>query len=106
MTREAAKKVSTGITGLPADVTARATLVGLYRELSTGLTALPADYRYRRGLDALLVGRLRHLEDASCSDVDVETAIGEGQLEELVAQARDELTLLARIRDEWQPWNK
>jgi hypothetical protein len=36
--------------------------------------------------------------------LDVETKIGEGQLEELVDQAHDEIKLVDKLSNEWKPW--
>lgn len=100
-------KISTGLTGLEADPSARATLLNLYGTLKTKLTTnhdIPEDYAYKKTLLSLINHRTKLLENESLTDFDLENEIGEGQLEELVEQAQEELELANKIINEWKPW--
>lgn len=99
-------KISTGITGLQADPSARSNLLKLYTEFKEKLSQLPEDYAYRKGMLAVLENRSKMIKNESFSDLDLETEIGEGQLEELVEQAQDEIKLLEKLSNDWKPWEK
>mgnify|MGYP001809642535 CR=1 FL=1 len=99
-------KISTGISGLKADPYARSNLLKLYSELKEKLYQLPEDYAYRKGMLAIVENRNNLLRNEAFSDLDVENEIGEGQLEELIDQAKDEIKLLEKVSNEWQPWEK
>lgn len=99
-------KISTGISGLQVDPSARLNLVKLYGELRVKLIQLPEDYVYRRGMLAVLENRTKMLKNESLSDLDLENEIGEGQLEELIEQAHDEMKLVEKLSNDWKPWEK
>jgi NADH dehydrogenase (ubiquinone) 1 alpha subcomplex subunit 5 len=99
----ASVKATTGITGLSADPSARAQLIGLYEQLRSELSVLPADYVYHTRTRSLLDRKLRELMRLDLSDVDIEERWKEGQLEELLEQAHAELSLLSNIK-QWKPW--
>lgn len=100
------KKISTGLTGLQADSNSRQNLLELYTELNHKLSVLPEDFAYRKGMLVLLNSRKNLIENEAYSDLDLEAEIGEGQLEELVEQAEDELKLVEKLVNEWKPWEK
>jgi NADH dehydrogenase (ubiquinone) 1 alpha subcomplex subunit 5 len=99
-----ATKTSTGLTGLIADANSRQNLISLYSELKSKISILPEDLVYRNGMLAILKSRRELLTNEAYSDLDVETKIGEGQLEELVDQAHDEIKLVDKLSNEWKPW--
>lgn len=99
-------KISTGISGLKVDQSARFNLLKLYEALKGKLCQLPEDYVYRKGMLAVLENRNKLIKNESFSDLDLETEIGEGQLEELVEQAHEEINLLEKLSNEWKPWEK
>jgi NADH dehydrogenase (ubiquinone) 1 alpha subcomplex subunit 5 len=94
------------ISGLKVDPSARSNLLKLYEELKGKLCQLPEDYVYRREMMGLLENRNKMIKNEAFSDLDLETKIGEGQLEELVEQAQEEIKLLEKLSTEWKPWEK
>lgn len=99
-------KIATGIAGLKVDPSARSNLLKLYDGLKGKLSQLPEDYAYRRGMLVVLENRSKMIKDEAFSDLDLENEIGEGQLEELVEQAQEEIGLLEKLSNEWKPWEK
>lgn len=99
-------KISTGISGLKVDPSARSNLFNLYSELKGKLCQLPEDYAYRKGMLAVLDNRSKMIKDEAFTDLDLESEIGEGQLEELVEQAKEEIKLFEKLSNEWKPWEK
>lgn len=97
-------KLSTGLTGLKVDPSARKNLFKLYGDLEIKLKQLPIDYGYRNGMLALLEERNKLIKDDSLSDYDLELKIGEGQLEELIEQAEEEHVLIEKLSNNWKPW--
>ena len=66
------------------------------------MKVIPEGAMYRQVVEATANHRLQVLE-AEADPQKVEAAIGEGQLEELIEQAKDELELIPRMV-EWKPW--
>lgn len=99
-----ASKISTGLTGLKVDPSARNNLLKQYGDLETKLRQLPVDYGYRNGMLSVLEERNKLLKNESLSDFDLEMKIGEGQLEELIEQAEEEHELFEKLSNEWKPW--
>jgi NADH dehydrogenase (ubiquinone) 1 alpha subcomplex subunit 5 len=99
-------KIATGISGLKVDPSARSNLLKLYEELKGKLCQLPEDYVYKREMMGLLENRNKMIKNEAFSDLDLETKFGEGQLEELVEQAQEEIKLLEKLSTEWKPWEK
>ena len=93
-------------TGLKVDPISRNNLLKLYEDLKNKLTQLPEDYVYRKGMLVLLENRKKLIKDEGYSDLDLEIKIGEGQLEELVEQAHEELDLIEKLANNWKPWEK
>ncbi|KAG8476322.1 hypothetical protein CXB51_033245 [Gossypium anomalum] len=93
-------KETTGIVGLDVVPNAREVLIGLYNKALKEIQAVPEDEGYRKAVESFTRHRLKRL--------------GCGQVEELIEEARDELTLVGKIsrRDilnhvgfaEWVPW--
>ena len=64
--------------------------------------SIPADAGYRKVVEQTYEHRLSIIEQNE-DPAAIEAAIGSGQLEELVAQAKDELGLIPKMAD-WKPW--
>ena len=101
-------KISTGLTGLLADSSARSNLLKLYAELRKTLSSndIPDDYVYKKSMLSLIENRTKLIENELISDLILEEEIGEGQLEELIEQAQEESELANKLVNEWKPWNK
>tara|TARA_B100001121_G_C18273237_1_gene427218 strand:+ start:101 stop:448 length:348 start_codon:yes stop_codon:yes gene_type:complete len=63
---------------------------------------IPASAVYRQTVEATANHRLGVL-GSGASVAELETKIGEGQLEELIEEAKDELELIPKMA-EWKPW--
>lgn len=103
-TAAAASKISTGLTGLKVDPSARKNLLKLYGDLEIKLKQLPTDYGYRNGMLSLIEERNKLINNESLTDFELEMKIGEGQLEELIEQAKEEHGLFEKLSNEWKPW--
>lgn len=101
---DSSSKISTGLTGLKVDPSARKHLLKLYGDLETKLKQLPTDYGYRNGMLSLLEERNKLIKNESLSDFDLEIKMGQGQLEELIEQAEEEHQLFEKLSNDWKPW--
>lgn len=99
-------KFATGLTGLKVDPSARKNLLKLYGDLEIKLKQLPPDYEYRNRMLRLMEERSKLIRNESLSDFDLENKIGEGQLEELIEQAREEDQLIEKLSNDWKPWER
>ncbi|KAJ1972475.1 hypothetical protein H4R34_005398 [Dimargaris verticillata] len=99
---QAAQKVTTGIYGFPVHPNPRPVLIDLYKKTLTGLeTKIPAHAVYRQAATAITQHRLKVVEKNS--DVSkIEQEIDNGQIEELIWAAEDELKLVDKMA-EWKP---
>lgn len=88
-------------TGLWKDSKAVTRLNEIYNMTLKTLLTFPTDYYYRQTLEATLRERIRLLNEAP--ETVVETAFGEGLLEQVVQQAGEE-QLLVDSMVEWKPW--
>ena len=89
----AAVKRTTGLVGVPVIPNARAVLVELYDKTLENVKKIPADAEYRKNVEAFTKYRKRVVQENE--DVKtIERIIGCGQVEELVEQANDELSLI------------
>jgi NADH dehydrogenase (ubiquinone) 1 alpha subcomplex subunit 5 len=95
-------KESTGITGLPVVPNAREVLLDLYQETLRQIAKLPNEAAYRHLVEKMVNHRLQILQSESDYEV-IEEKIGQGQLEELIQAAKDELQLIPKML-EWKPW--
>ena len=96
-------KETTGIVGLDVldDPKARyqAVCEDVLREVARGI---PEDAGYRKIVEEVYEERLAKTR-AGANAEEIESAIGEGQIEELYEIAKDELGLIPKMR-EWKPW--
>eukprot|EP01132_Coremiostelium_polycephalum_P004900 gene4900-6109_t len=86
-------KKSTGITGLRVEPNARSILSELYHKTLTKLGAIPAGTPYRTTIENLTKHRLQIVQSNS-NIIDIEEKIYSGQVEELIVQAKDELSVI------------
>jgi NADH dehydrogenase (ubiquinone) 1 alpha subcomplex subunit 5 len=99
---QAARKTTTGLTGLSVHPDPLPALQRTYEETLSALAALPATSVYRQGTEALTRRRLGVVQQASGDVAAVEKAIDEGQIEEVLVGAEDELKLVGKMA-EWKP---
>ncbi|CBK23460.2 subunit NDUFA5 [Blastocystis hominis] len=86
-------KRTTGLVGVPVIPNARAVLTELYDKTLENVKKIPADTEYRKNVEAFTTYRRRIVQENE--DVKtIEKIIGCGQVEELVEQANDELSLI------------
>lgn len=96
-------KHTTGIVGLDVVPNAREVLIELYTKTLKEVQAIPEDEGYRKAVEHFTQFRLK-----VCQELDdweaIEKRIASGQVEELIEEARDELTLIGKMI-EWAPWD-
>lgn len=96
-------KETTGIVGLDVLDDAQATYAAIcedvLREVKVGI---PSDAGYRTVVEKVYTERLAKTK-AAASVAEIEGAIGEGQIEEMYEEAKDELALIPKMRA-WKPW--
>lgn len=96
-------KQTTGIVGLEVIPNSREVLKGfVVRVLNDVKAQIPEDAGYRKIVEATYEHRLDVIESTE-DPAAIEAKLGCGQIEELVAQAKDELGLIPRMA-EWKPW--
>jgi len=96
-----ALKRTTGITGLAVHPNPLPELTKTYESTLTVLSSIPSSSVYRQGVEALTHHKLRIVQDANGDVAAVEKQLEEGQIEESLDIAQDELTLAARMV-EWK----
>jgi len=96
-------KSSTGLTGLSVHPNPLPDLRATLEVTLQRLNGLPQHSAYRRATTAIIQNRL-HILDRAGEDVSkVEKEIDQGQIEEVLAQAQDELRLVGQMA-EWKAW--
>lgn len=97
-------KQTTGMVGLEVLPSGRETLEkSVEAVLSAVKLRIPEGAGYRKVLEATYEHRMSIIR-GSDNVADIETKIGSGQIEELVAQAKDELNLIPHMVS-WKPWD-
>ena len=86
-------KKATQIVGLAVAKTPRETLIDLYSKTLSVLGTMPQTSLYRQQTEEITKERLDT----------VEKQINCGQIEEVIVQANDELSLAEKV-NEWKPW--
>ncbi|KAI9497541.1 ETC complex I subunit conserved region-domain-containing protein [Zychaea mexicana] len=99
---QAAKKATTGLTGISVHPNPRPHLIQTYNKTLEALSRLPTHAVYRQSTESLTQHRLAVIE-ATEDVTQIEEAINNGQIEELIIQAEDELKLIGKM-EEWKPW--
>ncbi|KAH7491547.1 hypothetical protein PRIC1_003042 [Phytophthora ramorum] len=93
MLRMAVTKTSTGLVGLKVNPNARQDLIKIYRRTLEEVKILPPEAKnYRKVVEQITNFRLNVVESNEDEDV-IERKINCGQLEELIEQAEDELSI-------------
>ena len=96
-------KQTTGIVGLEVIPNSREVLKGfVVKVLNEVRATVPEDAGYRKVVEATYKHRLDIIESTEDTAA-IEAKIASGQIEELVAQAKDELALMPHMA-EWKPW--
>ncbi|KAF3790467.1 putative NADH dehydrogenase ubiquinone 1 alpha subcomplex subunit 5 [Nymphaea thermarum] len=95
-------KETTGIFGLDVVPNAREVLISLYARTLKEIKAVPEDEGYRKAVESFTSHRLKVCQEEEDWET-IERRIGCGQVEELIEEAKDELTLISKMI-EWNPW--
>ncbi|KAG2310427.1 hypothetical protein Bca4012_024943 [Brassica carinata] len=95
-------KQTTGIVGLDVVTNARAVLIDLYSKTLKEIQAVPEDEGYRKAVESFTRHRLSVCKEEEDWEA-IEKRLGCGQVEELIEEAQDELTLIGKMI-EWEPW--
>jgi NADH dehydrogenase (ubiquinone) 1 alpha subcomplex subunit 5 len=94
-------KSTTGITGIAVHQNPLPALKETYKATLTALKTLPSTSIYRQGTEALTLKKLSIVEAAKEDIAAVEKELDEGQIEEALLIASDELQLVAKMA-EWK----
>lgn len=89
-------KETTGIVGLEVVPNAREVLIGLYTKTLKEIRAVPEDEGYRKAVESFTTQRLTVCQEEQDWEA-IEKRLGCGQVEELIEEARDELTLIGKM---------
>jgi NADH dehydrogenase (ubiquinone) 1 alpha subcomplex subunit 5 len=95
------KKVSTGLTGLAVHPNPLPELTKTYESTLTALKSLPSTSVYRQSVEALTQNKLRIVQEAAGDVASAEKQLDEGQIEESIDIANDELKLVSQMA-EWK----
>ncbi|KZP31305.1 NADH2 dehydrogenase [Athelia psychrophila] len=96
-------KKTTGITGIPVHPNPLPALRQAYEATLKLAATIPAGAVYRQSVEALTQHKLRILEEAKGSVAAAEAQLDEGQIEEALEVAQDELKTVANMI-EWKAW--
>jgi len=96
-------KISTGIYGLAVHPNPLPELIKTYEFTLTALTSIPEHAAYRQGAEALTSKKLKIVQDANGDIAEVEKQLDEGQIEQAIAIANDELGLAGKMV-EWKAY--
>ncbi|KAG9222872.1 hypothetical protein CCMSSC00406_0000439 [Pleurotus cornucopiae] len=96
-------KRTTGIAGLSVHPDPLPQLAKTYESTLSALAAIPPTSVYRQGVEALTQRKLKIVQDAQGDIAAVEKQLDEGQIEESLDIASDELKLAAQMAD-WKAW--
>ncbi|GBG80609.1 hypothetical protein CBR_g31069 [Chara braunii] len=95
-------KEATNIVGFEVVPNAREVLINLYNDMLRQVQVIPEQAKYRQDVEKVARYRLRVCEEEEDWEK-IEKRIGCGQVEELIWQAKDEMTLIPKMA-EWKPW--
>ncbi|CAL1695919.1 unnamed protein product [Somion occarium] len=98
-----ALKTSTGITGLKVHHDPLPELKKTYESTLQALTTIPETSVYRQGVEALTKHKLNIVQSANGDIHAAEKQLDEGNIEESLDIANDELTLVGKMVD-WKAW--
>ncbi|XP_049540568.1 NADH dehydrogenase [ubiquinone] 1 alpha subcomplex subunit 5 [Anopheles darlingi] len=95
-------KKATGLTGLQVAKNPHHTLTALYNKILRAVSKMPQEAAYRRYTEQIVSQRAKIV--ATTPNVrEIEQKINCGQVEELIVQAENELTLARKMLG-WKPW--
>lgn len=100
---QAVRKTTTGITGLSVHPDPLPELTRTYEQTLSALSAIPATSVYRQGVEALTKHKLTIVQKASGDITRAEAELDEGQIEEALTTAHDELKLVGQMA-EWKAY--
>ncbi|XP_026378870.1 probable NADH dehydrogenase [ubiquinone] 1 alpha subcomplex subunit 5, mitochondrial [Papaver somniferum] len=80
---------------------AREVLIWLYKKTLNEIKAVPEDEGYRKAVESFTTNRLRVCEEEEDWE-QIEKKLACGQMEELIEEAQDDLTLISKMI-EWDP---
>ncbi|KAG6911936.1 hypothetical protein DXG01_000184 [Tephrocybe rancida] len=98
-----ALKRTTGITGLAVHPNPLPQLTKTYEQTLSVLASIPQSSVYRQGVEALVLRKLNIVQNANGDIAAAEVRLDEGQIEEALDIASDELSLAAKMV-EWKAW--
>jgi NADH dehydrogenase (ubiquinone) 1 alpha subcomplex subunit 5 len=98
-----AVKNSTGITGLPVHSDPLPELKNIYHSTLKALESLPSTSVYRQGVESITQHKLKIVEAAGTNIALAEKQLDEGQIEEAIDVASDELKLVSKMQ-EWKAY--
>src|SRR6266404_2342200 len=96
-------KLSTGLHGLPVHPNPLPELTKTYESTLTALSSIPEHAAYRQGTEALTLRKLKIVQDANGDIAKVEKQLDEGQIEQAIEIAKDELGLVSKMK-EWKAY--
>lgn len=96
-------KQTTHITGLAVHPDPLPALAKIYQSTLTQLSSIPETSVYRQGVEALTLHKLKVVEGANGNIAAVEKELNEGQIEESLNIASDELNLVGKMA-EWKSY--
>jgi NADH dehydrogenase (ubiquinone) 1 alpha subcomplex subunit 5 len=96
-------KLSTGLYGLAVHPNPLPELIKTYESTLSALSSIPEHAAYRQGAEALTLRRLKVVQDANGNVAEVERQLDEGQIEQAIAIAKDELSLVSKMT-EWKAY--
>ncbi|KAG6845812.1 hypothetical protein H0H87_003867 [Tephrocybe sp. NHM501043] len=98
-----ALKRTTGIAGLAVHPNPLPQLTKTYEQTLQVLASIPQSSVYRQGVEALTLRKLNIVQNANGDIAAVEKQLDDGQIEEALDVASDELALAAKMV-EWKSW--
>ncbi|KAI8993278.1 ETC complex I subunit conserved region-domain-containing protein [Pilobolus umbonatus] len=101
---QATTKVSTRLAGIKVNPHARPELIQTYNSTLEALSRIPSTAVYRQATESLTQQRLSIVESTENYE-DIESKINCGQIEELLIQAKEELSLVGKM-EEWKAWEQ
>ena len=94
-------KTTTGIKGIPVHPNPLPALSKTYQDTLSLASSIPATSVYRQSVEALTQNKLKIVQDANGDIAAVEKQLDEGQIEEALEVAKDELKLVSNMI-EWK----
>ncbi|KAG8946158.1 hypothetical protein FRC04_012013 [Tulasnella sp. 424] len=104
LTRQLSTKQTTGLFGIPAHPDPLPALQQTYKQTLNMLgSSVPANSVYRQSVEASIAHKLGVIENAKGDVAAVENQLDEGQIEQVLMAAEEELNLVGKMI-EWKPW--